>query len=482
MRKIYQHLVAAFLLSSTFLFADLSAQSNTIAINCGGSATGTFAADNSFSGGNTYTTSAQIDMSQITSNVPPSAIFNSERYGVFTYTLSVGTAGNQATVTLYFTESYVTGAGQRKFDVSINGTKVLSNFDIYATAGGQNKAIARTFTTTGNSSGQVVIQFSSITENPKINGITVSYNGVAPSKISGNQVIVIGESFIAMSHLITQDLQQLAVNAGILASGDKFIDNSVSGTRLSGGPSPNIPLQYANGNSQKKVRWVIMDGGGNDCLGGSCPNPPTPSCPDLQNAVNAARTLIAKMGSDGVVKVLYFFYPDPQQDFGGLRAKLDVLRPLIQNVVTSSTNPKCYWLDLRPVFQGHYAEYIQSDGIHPTPAGCQATANAIWNVIQQNNFFNIPKSEPAIAESMDKNMSGVYIYPSPASEKVMVVLPTTPESEVSMHIYNITGMQVKQVRTNEKATNIDISGLAKGIYHLVIDLNHKTIVEKFIKQ
>jgi len=35
-------------------------------------------------------------------------------------------------VNLDFAESYVTGPGQRIFNVSINGTEVLNNFDIYA--------------------------------------------------------------------------------------------------------------------------------------------------------------------------------------------------------------------------------------------------------------------------------------------------------------------------------------------------------------
>jgi lysophospholipase L1-like esterase len=92
------------------------------------------------------------------------------------------------------------------------------------------------------------------------------------------------------------------------------------------------------------------------------------------------------MGTDGVVKVLYFFYPDPVgSSYDSLKAKLEVLRPMIQNVVTSSTKPVCYWLDLRPTWNGH-PEYT-SDGIHPTSAGSQATANAIWAVMQQNNFF-----------------------------------------------------------------------------------------------
>ena len=122
----------------------------SVSINSGGSASGSFTADQYFSGGSTYTTTNSIDTSQITTNVPPTAVFQSERYGAMTYTIPNRTAGSAQTVTLYFAETYVTAAGQRLFSVSINGTSVLSSFDIYASAGGQNRAIARTFTTTAN--------------------------------------------------------------------------------------------------------------------------------------------------------------------------------------------------------------------------------------------------------------------------------------------------------------------------------------------
>jgi endo-1,4-beta-xylanase len=151
----------------------------TLSINTGGSATGSFTADQYFSGGSTFTNTATIDMSQITSNPPPAAIFNSERYGAMTYTIP-NRSGAQ-TVTLYFAETYVTAAGQRLFNVIINGTTALSSFDIYASAGGQNRAIARTFNTTANGSGQVVIQFTTGTENPKVNGISVASGGGGPT-------------------------------------------------------------------------------------------------------------------------------------------------------------------------------------------------------------------------------------------------------------------------------------------------------------
>ncbi|HEX7490789.1 MAG TPA: endo-1,4-beta-xylanase [Candidatus Limnocylindrales bacterium] len=100
----------------------------TLSINSGGSASGSFTADQYFSGGTAYTNT--VDESPIISNVPPAAIFQSERYGAFTYTIPNRTAGSSQTVTLHFDETYVTAAGQRVFNVTINGTTALSSFDI----------------------------------------------------------------------------------------------------------------------------------------------------------------------------------------------------------------------------------------------------------------------------------------------------------------------------------------------------------------
>src|SRR5437016_14449243 len=61
---------------------------------------------------------------------------------------SIPLADGNYNVTLDFAETYVTAAGQRIFSVSINGTQVLTNFDIYAAAGGMNIAVQRTFPVT----------------------------------------------------------------------------------------------------------------------------------------------------------------------------------------------------------------------------------------------------------------------------------------------------------------------------------------------
>ncbi len=147
----------------------------SISIACGSSSdVESFLPDQYFAGGTAYNNTNTVDVSAITENPPPAALFNNERYGSMTYTIPGFTAGSSYSVTLYFAETYLASAGSRLFNVSINGTTVLSDFDIYASAGGQNKAIARSFTTTADGSGQIVIQFVSQTENPKINGIAVN--------------------------------------------------------------------------------------------------------------------------------------------------------------------------------------------------------------------------------------------------------------------------------------------------------------------
>jgi GH35 family endo-1,4-beta-xylanase len=149
---------------------------HTVSLNAGGSASGSFATDGSFSAGSTFSTTNAIDTSQVPAPVPPQSVFQTERFGEFTYTIGGFTSGRAATVTLLFEESFWTAAGQRRFNVVINGATVLTQFDIFATAGGANRAIARTFNTTANGSGQVVIQFAKGggPDNPKICGISVT--------------------------------------------------------------------------------------------------------------------------------------------------------------------------------------------------------------------------------------------------------------------------------------------------------------------
>jgi endoglucanase Acf2/fibronectin type 3 domain-containing protein len=155
-------------------FMSFTAQSNPVYIDAGGAASGSWVADIDFSGGTAVNPGNTIDTSLLTGTIPPQAVLQSNRYGTCTYTIPGFTAGSSHTVTLYFAEEYWTASGKRVFNVTANGTTVLSNFDIYAAAGAANKAVQRSFTTTANSSGQIVITFTSVTDNAQVNGIAVN--------------------------------------------------------------------------------------------------------------------------------------------------------------------------------------------------------------------------------------------------------------------------------------------------------------------
>lgn len=145
---------------------------NSYAINSGGQAAGSFQGDAFFSGGTTAATTNAIDTSGVTSPAPQ-AVYQSERYGNFTYTFPGLHAANTYTVRLHFAEFFWSSAGQRVFNVSINGSQVLSNFDILAAAGAANRAIVRQFSATASGGGQIVIQFSTVVDNAKSSGIEI---------------------------------------------------------------------------------------------------------------------------------------------------------------------------------------------------------------------------------------------------------------------------------------------------------------------
>jgi hypothetical protein len=151
-------------------------------INCGSSsAASPYTADQYSSGGTTQTVTNTITISGIT-DPAPAAVYQSERYGTCSYTIPELTASTQYKVRLHFAELYQTAIGARRFNVVINGATVLSNFDVYATAGARFKAVLREFTVTSNSSGQIVINFNTIANNATIGGIEIISNATPPGE------------------------------------------------------------------------------------------------------------------------------------------------------------------------------------------------------------------------------------------------------------------------------------------------------------
>ena len=150
----------------------LAGVTTTLAIDSGGGTAGSFVADTDFTGGSTQVTSNTIDVSGATSPAP-AAVYQSNRYGAFTYLISSLEAGTPYKIRLHFAELYWTQSGKRLFNVFLNGNQVLSNFDIYAAAGAQNKAIIEEFTILTPPTGTVEISLGAVADNPLISGIEI---------------------------------------------------------------------------------------------------------------------------------------------------------------------------------------------------------------------------------------------------------------------------------------------------------------------
>lgn len=189
----------------------------------------------------------------------------------------------------------------------------------------------------------------------------------------GNEVLFIGESFVAASS-IPEETSKLARAAGSLAATDSYLDESISGTWIGNGAANSIPSQYRN--NSDGIRFVLMNGGGNDCWQGGQEQHRTA-------ALSAAADLFDDMAANGVEKIVYFFYPDPiGSQYASLTACLNLLRPEMKALCDGLTAPECHWVDLRETWDGH-PEYT-SDGIHVAGPGNVPTATAIFESMQAN--------------------------------------------------------------------------------------------------
>jgi fibronectin type 3 domain-containing protein len=157
------------------------------AVHCGGAAVATlaadqrtFAADQNYSGGTAWNAngySYTVDVSGVTNPAPQTA-YQDQRYGNMCYTFNNYLPGTNYLVRLHCMECCWASSGKRVFNVFINGQKVLTNFDIYATAGAQNRAVIREVAAVADANGRLVVGFSNVVDNASINAIEILQGGL----------------------------------------------------------------------------------------------------------------------------------------------------------------------------------------------------------------------------------------------------------------------------------------------------------------
>ena len=111
------------------------------------------------------------------SNTNVEGVYQSERIsnGSFeTFGYNIPVENGTYTVTLHFAETAFGNEGQRQFNVEIEGVQVLTDYDIIEEAGGPNIAKEETIFNVSVSDGELTIDFDSVIERAKINGIEIA--------------------------------------------------------------------------------------------------------------------------------------------------------------------------------------------------------------------------------------------------------------------------------------------------------------------
>src|SRR5208283_1301507 len=135
-----------------------------------------YQSDMDYTWGSTASTTAAITGTQ------DGVLYQSERFGNFSY--SIPLANGSYTVTLKFAETYWNAAGQRIFNVSMQGIRVVSNLDIFANVGknaAYNVSIPVLVT-----NGTLNINFTSVVDNAEVSAIEVT-DGVIAVNAGGGQ-------------------------------------------------------------------------------------------------------------------------------------------------------------------------------------------------------------------------------------------------------------------------------------------------------
>ena len=139
-------------------------------INSGG-ATFTDSTANVWTADKNYTNGTPWSTTHAVTGTTTPQIYQSCRYGNFYYPIPL--PNGKYSVTLKFAEISLTGAGQRVFNVQLNGAPVLTNFDIIAAVGAPYVTLDKTFPVTV-SSGVLVLGFTQgPSDLPLINAIQV---------------------------------------------------------------------------------------------------------------------------------------------------------------------------------------------------------------------------------------------------------------------------------------------------------------------
>jgi hypothetical protein len=123
--------------------------------------------------------SSAIDTSHATD---PAAVYQTQRWVYqLTYTIPNLTPNANYNVRIHFVESYFHATQRRLFSIRLNRAQVLSNFDLFESAGGANIAVVQQFPSSADATGKITAELDASVNNASIAGIEVVAASASPT-------------------------------------------------------------------------------------------------------------------------------------------------------------------------------------------------------------------------------------------------------------------------------------------------------------
>ncbi len=189
------------------------------AINCGGPAVGAFQQDAFFDTGTSYSTASGINTSTV-QNPGPMAVYQSQRYGNFTYAIPFLTPHTSYKLRLHFAEVFWTTVNQRVFNVIVNGVEVLNNFDIVAAAGAALTANIQEVNAISDDNGLISVRLLTVKDNASINGIELVRNPTNSIPAApGNLVATVGNALVTLTWSVPQGASSFSLKRSTVSGG-----------------------------------------------------------------------------------------------------------------------------------------------------------------------------------------------------------------------------------------------------------------------
>ncbi len=219
----------------------------------------------------TYNTGDSVTLDSSVPSGTPSSVFQSELYGGQQWEFSDGIQSGQTyEVRLYFAEIFHTEDGLRTFDVAVEGSQVLDDYDIHAEVG-HDVGVMESFTVTPDD-GQIDVDLSTVEDNAKISAIEIVDSEPEPDTLGGPSDVDFGSVVVGDSETETVTLTNLGGDGDadititdVSVSGDSaFSAGSASQTTLAPGESADVPVTFTPDDAQANSGTLEVDHSGSN--------------------------------------------------------------------------------------------------------------------------------------------------------------------------------------------------------------------------